>query len=388
MNHRDRSTDHLARLFEYGEVFTQPKIKIPYICNDRYTYDGGDFHTYPQRCGFDIERIKESDFNGKDIVEVVPFLQAWLSFGILRDVFLVSGIQIVEEDFITQGKSTGQATVSTVTLNDRTWDWIVAESDAVKSSKLARLDHVDETLGLAEQVLEAMVLEERHGGKRSFYTDRARNCIDNFRPGELIIMSTAILGEALSKAKHFVFGDNVWDEGNQLRWDANGVLMDSLVLAGWCPGELSALITTYDSESRVSNLYYLCFQPRDKYGKDHSQCSQNHCLANQVDEREYTTRHTDVCRGCEFLTVEREDALSMSSSLHSGGIPLISVAIASEDKTAKVQLHHSCHSGSQSRWVRAIASKYKEYSRSNAPYIAFSHVWSDGLGNPISNSLP
>jgi hypothetical protein len=66
-------------------------VRVPYVCNDRFTFDGGDFYSYPYRCGVaenpDARSLGALNLQDKSIDDLAPFLQAWLFFGTLHTLF-------------------------------------------------------------------------------------------------------------------------------------------------------------------------------------------------------------------------------------------------------------------------------------------------------------
>ena len=66
-------------------------IRVPFVCNDRFTFDGGDFYSYPYRCGVvedpNSRELDLGQLQDKSIDELAPFLQAWLFFGVLHMLF-------------------------------------------------------------------------------------------------------------------------------------------------------------------------------------------------------------------------------------------------------------------------------------------------------------
>lgn len=100
--------DHLTKV--HGSNI--PNLRVPYLCNNEYQYDDEGFIGYPFRCGlrknednlglFGIEK------DGVDLDAMAPFLQAWLFFGTLQDIFGgMMRTEIVREDFISHDKHGG-----------------------------------------------------------------------------------------------------------------------------------------------------------------------------------------------------------------------------------------------------------------------------------------
>jgi hypothetical protein len=133
---------------------------------------------------------------------------------------------------------------------------------------------------------------------------------------------------------------------------------------GWCPYRAHQLCRSYDYliVNRLASL------KRDEESREnHGQCMQlKKCSAHDltVDSPSlYPFRHVDESRvDCDLVGIPEEE---IASIIRSGGIPLISMGLDENDLDLKV--------------VRC--TPYIKYT-------AISHVWSDGLGNPISNALP
>ena len=96
---------------------------------------------------------------------------------------------------------------------------------------------------------------------------------------------------------------------------------------------------------------------------DHSRCSINKCLAFNVVTEQYKTKHVVDCPGCRDIGIDSQE---LASILRQGQTP-----------RALLQVTDSCGT-----------SEIKLKIGASGPYVAVSHVWSDGLGNPNANSLP
>ncbi|RAK96211.1 uncharacterized protein BO80DRAFT_438823 [Aspergillus ibericus CBS 121593] len=89
-------------------------------------------------------------------------------------------------------------------------------------------------------------------------------------------------------------------------------------------------------------------------------CNPMSCHHRQLSDNTYQTRHVDGCLGCEDIVADP------TTILRRGTFPLI-VAIDTDSNDT------------EAKFVAA---------EQNMPYIAISHVWSDGLGNLLRNALP
>ena len=71
--------DHLP---DFGAA---ERIRVPYL--GAPMYDGGDFNTYPQRVGWDQDKLWNNDLQGRSMQDAIAFLQTWIYFGLLYQVF-------------------------------------------------------------------------------------------------------------------------------------------------------------------------------------------------------------------------------------------------------------------------------------------------------------
>lgn len=136
-------------------------------------------------------------------------------------------------------------------------------------------------------------------------------------------------------------------------------LSQRLLMQHWCPNQVAMLGHTLD----VPSLYYATLLGYDASGRSHAPCSPSLCRANQIDQSTYRTIHTQSACHCDYLG---PSSAVLTSLIEAERIPVIDV-------------HHNS-SGALSVGV----SNQDE----QVPYVAISHVWADGLGNPTDNQLP
>jgi len=306
----------------------RPALKIPYLCNPQFTYDDLDFSTYPQRIGVHIDTLTLSSTHA-------PFLQAWLFFGTLSEIFKIADVPLKVSDFIIE--ENGEWYITTTQLYRYTLYWTasgVGEPDD-------RLPRIAACLRLVNETVNRLARIE-------------------FSPkdavGHAVLLSIIILAESLDyprKEIHWV--QNI----EYFSWSFGSFGKHLLVEAGWCLGELHML-----EISMPAVLYYLSFFDRKRLGKDHGGCSEVRCTANQIDEKVYRTKHVSEGCGCQHVVVEDVTSTHrpVSDVLRGGRIPVLSLSSAST----------------------VVVSDTETAGR----YVAISHVWSDGLGNTQRNSLP
>ena len=129
---------------------------------------------------------------------------------------------------------------------------------------------------------------------------------------------------------------------------------------GWCPSEIEK---TLETTFNIQALYFFSSMSNKPSIGQHATCSRQRCLANQIDVKNYKTQH--VCgTHCRDLII---DAVKLDEIVKGGSLPLLQI----------------CQEGSLDTLTASV-----ERSNSQSSYVAISHVWADGLGNPDANALP
>jgi hypothetical protein len=132
---------------------------------------------------------------------------------------------------------------------------------------------------------------------------------------------------------------------------------------GWCPFDMYRIDLT---TSGPSTLYFLGHLQPTRSGHDHSRCTQHLCMWMTIN-KSYQTRHATPDYQCGNKSSGIEDVRQI---LEGDEIPLIQEVESTPD------------SGRPSfRIIPTIPSICGNY-------VAISHVWAEGLGNPKANELP
>ncbi|KAK0630852.1 hypothetical protein B0T17DRAFT_572825 [Bombardia bombarda] len=138
------------------------------------------------------------------------------------------------------------------------------------------------------------------------------------------------------------------------------LLLDVLQLRGWCPFYVRKISASYN----YALVYYFTrlFQ---RYSPElsHDFCSEWECVASNVELFSYAPKHTEPNCQCRHLNVRADKVRDI---IMAGGIPVIQVSAQSRKKST----------------IKVV--KMTPRTR----FVAISHVWSDGLGNPRANGLP
>lgn len=160
------------------------------------------------------------------------------------------------------------------------------------------------------------------------------------------------------------------DAGNgDQRWRQSDLLQDqkeAMISRGWCLHHVNYLAMMYPHSAffSLANL-----TPLGQI-RDHAACKESlQCTAFNVDMMNYRTKHVKSDCACPMVEVPYGKIISI---IKQGGVPLVAI-----DQSA-----NSVATDTTS--LRLTVQK----RRSNTEYIAISHVWADGLGNPAQNALP
>ncbi len=138
---------------------------------------------------------------------------------------------------------------------------------------------------------------------------------------------------------------------------------EHMLMNGWCYHQINYLSRMHSLET----LSYLSTRKRSSHRlADHKHCVHHEaCVAYNVDEASYKTRHVDTNCSCSMISTPYSN---LTKIIRDGWIPLISIENDNDtDATYELRVY-----------PRTRVTKY----------IAVSHVWSDGLGNPDMNALP
>lgn len=144
----------------------------------------------------------------------------------------------------------------------------------------------------------------------------------------------------------------------------DGKLHKRLGARGWCRSLFNYLI---NDTGLCTAEYATLINANNASGLDHRSCSDNGCLARRVDPKTHLTKHTDDSCHCDFWKPSLD---SIAFTYESGSFPLIDL-----DKIEE----------SQTIFTDSVISF--QNSR-DTPFVAISHVWSDGLCSDADTGLP
>ena len=342
--------DHLPKP---TKPFRQPAYpEVLYLCT-QISYPSKSvgfeaFLSFPTKYGFSVQELQRGDCSLYEADHTLALFQSWLFFGLLTETFSGASIPFDQGEFQRQNDD-GHWLVSTEPLQRYIWYWMAAHGHQDFDTRRQHACLVDSCLQLSNTVYMAMI-----SGHRSFLTDSS---LDS--PQSAVLLSIAVLGEILAHVNYVISATK-----SVHSWPFPP-LPRALSAAGWCIGD----ITTMNEECNSSTLLYLSTLDQHTLGRSHERCSaQEGCQAFSVDWSLYRTKHIGGCveDRCDDIEPSMEE---ISSILRDGDIPLITMDVSTSPSQVEVV-------------------RYKKQSEYCNDYVAVSHVWSDGLGNPKANSLP
>ncbi|KAL2039834.1 hypothetical protein N7G274_007235 [Stereocaulon virgatum] len=345
-------------------------------------YDNSGFANYPERQGWQIERLLSGDIvgardewneysqmvmrdippdqmpeTGEDLIKAVtgPFIQTWLFFGLFHEVLsrpvLRSECSFTHRDHENSSKrylSAQRLFTEFVQRKEQIKDdlvWCARVSSCLRQASwaLTNLDMISETLGgfvipgFAQLALCVLV--------RTLDDHSVIFCQPHIRPANASLV--------------------------RCRW-----LEQRLLDNGWCPN----LVKRFRTDLGIEGLYYASLINFVDLDRSHGGCTDSACIAyNHAKDETYIFQHSVrycLCKDehCKHLAdscicsepINMGTAASEAAAIvRQGQMPLLS--LVEEGSHQKIQVTPFCH---------------------GIKYVAISHVWSDGMGNPHKNSLP
>lgn len=272
------------------------------------------------------------------IRDLEVLIQAWL-FGLLHEVF---GELASASDFIDKRDDASPPFITTARLPEIADRWIAANQEGGdEDERRALLEHLATSI-TAVHTLVFRSSQRTKGIEKTIWT--AASICETL---EYVVLET------LDKGTRSL--NTMW--GACYDSDEVGVAMKK---NGWCPADV---VRWRSASGGFQALYYLSKVEQPKT-RDHSQCNNDVCSATQYDMSGRTAVHRCLGRDCGMLGVDDE---AMKAAFDDGHIGLLDIRGEHDPPTMNIDVVSSQH---------------------QPTYIALSHVWADGLGNPAANALP
>ena len=325
---------------------------IPWVCNDEY--DGGPFLEYPSRLGLPrlevgwlgkLSLVNQSHLRAMPSAESESFLQKWLFFGLLHEIL---GDLYHHEDFVTiteddEGK---RAIITTAVLVSRLEKWgeTITQDEG---PRMAIYEHIAQCLNLTYACL--MVRCPAFDNDLKFH----------------LASVAEIVAYAANKACNVAWTDHPRRSLVPLIWgnliDKGFVKSTLLERSNCCRSQIHMLAKNFESPQALA-FVASCFQD-DTDRLQHDSCDEIICRAGN--SRGPIPHHvSDSCK-CHFIHVD--EAALVDCLERENCLPLLRLKETQDSDGISVEVVESTK---------------------DTRYVALSHVWADGLGNPKATALP
>lgn len=314
---------------------------------------------------------KHQFLGGRDEVpslsDAAPFLQAWLWFGLLDNIFDIVGVELEPLHFVVDDESLGQR-LSTHALHRYFWYWATSEATASDSDREHHADLIKAYIDEAFSVLNAYIVEQ--AVPRSSATSESQNISKQIKilddDSSNVLLGIALLAEALDTARMTVY--RRYHEGWSKLCPETRSIRTSLLEAGWCSREIERIMNHFGSAC-VTLSVFLCRIDRRVFGKDHSKCTTNECRHEKIDYDKYRPAHVSPTCLCCVVAPRYASFKQMDRAVCTGKVPVVTFS-RKDIFGYRLDIH-------------SVSMKEKPEC-----FVAISHVWSDRLGNLHDNALP
>ena len=349
--------DHLP--LPNGPVIDIECFYIPFLSHEEY--DGESLKSYPDRKGWSyMSGAGHATFkyHGKRVssrTQIASFLQTWLYFGFLSEVTR----KPVDSTRFCKETTSGHMRVDSSVLGDIIGSWskqVVEESWSSDPVKMQRW--VDFVHGTVSHV-RAMIVNTAAGEWRGLMSNEVI----------LVCLGISVLGEYIEQAlKQVCLRRSLKPPATESWWSLllpnspADPLLKLMETKGWCPNRIIGLQLRYPRS--LGMLWYFANIAPPKAHTKHLGCTPELCTLLQVDLRRYETLHGDMLCGCPY---QGPSADALATATEKGIVSLVTIAYPSGSTQVEVTL--------QERY-------------GDCAYVAISHVWADGKGNLLANTLP
>ncbi|KAL4912890.1 hypothetical protein BDW62DRAFT_206038 [Aspergillus aurantiobrunneus] len=312
-------------------------LQVPYLCSEPFR---GELSNYREHNGWTRHELKhDPNFGGKHPDQIVPFLQNYLFFGTLARIFEIHGVDFNVSDWIRLGDDGKCPVVTTAPL--------LVELTRVE----ARI--ADETVSPATKSQWLGLINDSMSEMHEFVTDRFEHVeaylsrwgtTPGSRQWPLISLSITALGWTLDHIMRKIYRSAKTPGAakfTQHEWRSS-LLEQRVEDRGWSKRDLGR-----DGTIKLDGWYFVGFLECPRRHQNCRDCQDPKCSRRFLNDDDYIVRHVSE---------------QVAKVLRDGKTPLVSWA---DSKLTVV--------GTECQ---------------NAIYVAISHVWSDGMGNPKANALP
>ncbi|KAK7467678.1 hypothetical protein VKT23_004731 [Stygiomarasmius scandens] len=303
---------------------------------------GGQHGSYPLLPFKDYHEVR------KDASSLGARLQCQLTFGLLESVLEA---KIAEPTLLHRDEDTGRTVLRSTGLDALLLDWRDRIHQCTVTDETqcrAWAERVGQTLQKAHAMFMRAVLQS---GPSAFH-DAPDTQEDDVAA---IVVAIAAIGEALTIG--MISFPPEYPRPPRLQWSfvfaSHDTLKKGMANDGWCPSIVEILSDSVCALGYAS----LCGPSTREWSGGHEECTTRVCKLHNIDSSTYKNKHVIPACDCAYLKPSTDDVIEL---LQDNRIPII---VPSDDKLLVC--------GSSQR-----------------PYVAISHVWSDGMGSTTEVGIP
>lgn len=330
-------------------------VSIPYFGSE---FDCGDFFTFPERQGWDISSWEyaepepnELNLNNRSFPEMASFLQSWLFFGLLA-AFL--GDRFSTNDFIRTYEA-GNKFITTKMLGGHLEEWSKVHN-SMPGNEMQEHGNLLETY-----LTKARMVNNTLNFVLFYETEPSDSETLRQTLFAQMLLCEALYGATVEVFKIQPFNDKIFHDT---------YLRKHLLMSGWC-------VTTVEymqSKLPLQVQAHALAMGSTRNGPIHGDCTQydpDGCKRSRIGP-DFKQKHvTSDCK-CVQVRVPTERLVDI---LRDGMIPIVTIK------------RSGCPPGPIELLLDGLDLDYPGFESLGGPYFAFSHVWSDGLGNEDDNAL-
>ncbi|KIW23716.1 uncharacterized protein PV07_11895 [Cladophialophora immunda] len=339
-------------------------LRFPCICASQDQATGAVEILTPVRFSFTGEDFPPSPKERIPLSEAGPFLQSWLWFDTIRDVFSTADIIVQATDFVQVDEELGLR-LDTSILHRYFWYWVAADSRASREVRVQRCNDIDARLESVAQILEHYIVFKDNPAAPDIenVSQLGTYLIDDENN---VLLAVALLGEVLDLARRSIYSD--LDPGPLRLWTKTLLIRRLLIQAGWCISELAAAfdLSTLSDTSVPLSLSRL---DRSSLLRNHNACSIAECSHAKIDYSTYRPMHVHDDCSCPDITPPYTEQRKIDRALCKGAYPVVT------------------YSGTDSFGSKLLVDTPTTVD-DRTMYVAISHVRADRLGNMRENALP
>ncbi|KAI9686369.1 MAG: hypothetical protein M1822_003714 [Bathelium mastoideum] len=309
--------------------------------------------------------------------EIERFFQTWLIFGFIIEVFTLSGIKVKTDDFLAPitrkavHRPQTARLITTSKLPDLIKEWRqkhqATRDQSVLEEVLKLLDHVGK-----------IVDYHCAGGKEHRSIHQYGKVLWSVSDATTTVIIA--VASALRKAAFYIYNK----PGKEDRWPVtNSKLLRQRIQRKWCQSDAAMIMEDFDIDGQnyIAAARGRTLEELD----DHYACTDHSCEA-KISDGTYTTQHVPECRQDDY---DPEPKF----------VGHVSPGYGKQPATLREAIKHIMDAGHlpMMRWdaeQKGLTTyghqkdMYSEEESKVPPFVAISHVWADGKGNPFDNSLP